>query len=163
MYKKVMLILILSAFLLTACSTVEHHDIYTVAKIDDSHIYVYDDRGVFYVINQGIATLHSGAGITKSPALSFVEKSGNYSFTPMNIPHCYTATLRDVESYVAYLDEEDCATYSLTYCDYKMIDVNVVAKDYSTRIIWDLSGTARIYSVDTSGSPITTPYINEDD
>lgn len=158
--KKLIPLILLITLILTGC-TVESHRIYNVCKVtSNGDTYCYDMFGNFYKVYNETVLPISGVGLYPYPTLKILPTSGDYSFEYV-LPGNYKGTLTDVNHYVHKLLEQPNAELLLTDADCYIIDFRVVCADNTTRIIYNKSGTVRIYCSDNSGNFLNPLYINK--
>lgn len=150
-------LIILSNFV--GCTKVADR-IYTVCMIEDDKRYVYNSNGEFFTLKNNYYLKHSGVGLECKPALQLITTDkDSYSFVA-DIPGLYTGTLEDVSSYVKYLGTKGY-THGIKRADCKDIEVLCTSVHGSVRILFNISGTVRIYAVDKDGTTVEPPFISE--
>lgn len=159
--KKLLLPLLLIVILVPGC-TVESNRIYNVCKVStDGTVYCYDDLGKFYVVYNDNVLPISGVGLYTYPTLKLIPTTGDYTFTK-DIPGKYAGSLRDVNHYVyKLLSELSNVSIVTNSVDCYIMDITVNADEGITRIIFNKSGSVRIYYTDNSGNAEEPLYINK--
>lgn len=158
--KKIYPIFLLITVLLSGC-TVESNRIYNVCKVSsDGTVFCYNDAGEFFKVYNDTVLPISGVGLYPYPTLKVIPTEGPFDFTYV-LPGNYTGSLRDVNHYVFKLLKEDNAAIVMLETDCHIIDFKVISDLHTTRIIYNKSGTVRIYCVDNSGNPLEPLYINK--
>lgn len=158
--KKLIAFLLLITVALTGC-TVESHRIYNVCKVDkNGDVFCYDTNGNFYkVFNDNVLPI-SGVGLYAYPTLKILPTDGDYAFDYV-LPGNYKGTLVSVNHYVYKLLQQPNAKLVMGDSDCYIVDFRVECEDNTTRIIYNKSGTVRIYCSDNSGNYLDPLYINK--
>lgn len=152
--------LVTTLLLLTGC-TVESDRIYNVCKIDsDGTQYCYNDLQEFYVVYNDSVLPISGVGLHPYPTLKLQPSEGTYSFQ-YELPGKYSGTLKDVNHYVYDLLSDGAASVQVLYSDPYILDFKVIGEKFTTRIIYNKSGSVRIYCETNSGKSRKPLYINK--
>lgn len=142
---------------LAGCTRVANR-IYTVCKVDGDTSYVYNSDGEFFTLKNDVYLKHSGVGLECKPALKLVTTDKqDYAFTK-TLPGLYVGTLENVSSYVNTLKSNDYSV-DVRRADCKDIEVFCTSTDGSVRILFNISGTVRLYAIDASGTSIEPPFI----
>ncbi len=156
--RKILLLVMLTICVFLSGCAIESDRIYTVCKIDNGTVYVYDGSGKFYtVLQDGTLQPNINPNLITKPALMLLPKEGDFEFEYV-LPGLYKGTLTSVNHYVHKVCT-DLSAIDTVYADPNNLEIFVPAGDISIRILFNIRGDVRIYSSDNT-IPV---YLNKKD
>lgn len=154
---RIIFITLLSALLLTGCTT-SKTDIYYVCKYTDTDTFVTDGQSFYQQTDLGLTRVPQDSLMAK-PALNFKLRKGSYKFKQTEIPTVYNATLKGLEIYINTLHENFGGDCVISYADPTTIAGNYMCDSFSVKFKYNTTNELRLYAIDKQQKYITPPYI----
>lgn len=155
--------LVLSFFLMAslhAC-TVESNRIYTICAIKEGNTYCYNDDGFFVLNNETGSLLEvNGYGLYKKPVIQLLPTHNKDFKFENSLPGLYVGTLESVSNYVYFLESEYNSTTEIIEADSNSIEILCTSTEMKTRIVYNIRGEVRIYSIDSNGDSTSPIGVN---
>lgn len=159
MKRRISILLVLCSFFLSGC-TVTADRIYTVCRVTDNHVYVYNASGEFFLYNDGKVIPCPNADLQPKPKLVLRLPEDTSFNLEKEMPSVYKGTKEDALAYISRVMQECSAEVTCTECDWKSFTALLRSDTFDMKVFYSTDNHVRIYMNDENGNAVSPLYLD---